>query len=302
MEQVTVLMSTYNGKRFLKEQIESILNQSGVEVTLVIRDDGSSDGTKEILKEYGRLDNVKVFFGENEGPAMSFMSLVRDAEMETEYLAYADQDDIWLPEKLKEAVSAIGHRRERAVLYCSNQTVADEEGHGICLRYKEDPPTDLLNIIDKNHIAGCTMVMNSRLTALLKEKRPSDELIRERMHDTWTIAVAASVGKVIYDPRSFICYRQHEDNVVGLKRRNPVRRFKEKLRTAASGKKDYHVYFAEELDRLFHDSLRKDAAYYIRLYRNAVTLKGKMRLLTDRHFQRKYFRSKLSFAAKLLIS
>ena len=62
------------------------------------------------------------------------------------------------------------------------------------------------------------------------------------------------------------------------------------------------MYFAEELDRLFHDSLRKDAAYYIRLYRNAVTLKGKMRLLTDRHFQRKYFRSKLSFAAKLLIS
>ena len=142
MEQVTVLMSTYNGKRFLKEQIESILNQSGVEVTLVIRDDGSSDGTKEILKEYGRLDNVKVLFGENEGPAMSFMSLVRGAEMETEYLAYADQDDIWLPEKLKEAVSAIGHRRERAVLYCSNQTVADEEGHGICLRYKEDPDHD----------------------------------------------------------------------------------------------------------------------------------------------------------------
>lgn len=301
MDEITVLMSTYNGERYLRAQIDSILSQKGVRVKLAVRDDGSSDGTKGILADYAARGLVTVYSGENMGPALSFMQLIGEVKAETAFYAFADQDDIWLPGKLKRAVMAIGRRRDRPVLYASNQMVTDGEGREIGLRHEKRPPTDLLNIIDKNHLAGCTFVFTRSLMELLQARQPVPRLIRERMHDTWAIAVAAAVGGVLYDERAWMKYRLHGENVVGLSEKPLRQRLGEKLRAAALREEDYHRFFAEELRRLFGDRLRADAAHVIGLYRNTRTLRGKLALLMDPYFRRKYCRSRLSFAAKLLL-
>ena len=118
MDKVAILMSTYNGEKYLDEQIGSILAQEGVDVTLYIRDDGSSDRTAEIIKYYCKsYHNVSFTQGENLGVGNSFMQLVYDAKDVYYYYAFADQDDIWLPEKIKMAADKIKESK-RPLLYC----------------------------------------------------------------------------------------------------------------------------------------------------------------------------------------
>ena len=102
---VTVLMSTYNGERFLKEQLDSILQQQDVDVRLCVRDDGSTDGTMDILLEYA--DAIELTIGNNFGVGNSFMSMVYSANLESDYYAFSDQDDIWMPDKLISAVDEL---------------------------------------------------------------------------------------------------------------------------------------------------------------------------------------------------
>ena len=102
MKTVYVMLSSYNGEKYIAEQIDSILHQTGVSVTLAIRDDGSSDGTGEILRRYAsENENVKVAFGENVGYAKSFFELIKTSPEGFDYYALSDQDDVWTEDKLK---------------------------------------------------------------------------------------------------------------------------------------------------------------------------------------------------------
>ena len=94
-KKVLILLSTYNGERYIKEQIESLLKQENVKVSILVRDDGSTDGTINILNEYQKQGKLKWYTGENLKPAKSFMNLVENAP-EYEYYAFCDQDDVWL--------------------------------------------------------------------------------------------------------------------------------------------------------------------------------------------------------------
>ena len=137
MISVAVIMSTYNGEKYLGEQIDSILNQKDLEVTLFVRDDGSSDGTKNILEKYAR-DNGKIHinFGVNAGVGNSFMNALYSVPDTFDYYAFADQDDIWLENKLFQAVKAL--QESGKMLYASNQENTDKDGNSLGLRYKED--------------------------------------------------------------------------------------------------------------------------------------------------------------------
>ena len=180
---VAVLLSTYNGARYLREQIDSILNQKDVNVLLYIRDDRSTDDTPKILKEYEHHENLSARYAENVGAPASFMDLVRTVPLEADYYAFADQDDIWQSEKLIRATDAIRACRKEAepVLYASNQTVADQNGMPLRIRFPKNPPIDLLNIIDKNYIAGCTFVFNRALMVALRSCEQPTELIESRI-------------------------------------------------------------------------------------------------------------------------
>lgn len=211
---VTVLLSSYNGEKFIDELIKSILNQINVDVNLVIRDDGSKDSTISILKEYSKLNNVSVNFADNIGVIESFLNLI-DTAPETDFYALADQDDIWHEDKLKKAIEMLSASdKETALLYGANQNCVDINKNFLYLHFENDI-SDKLNIesvIFKNLVAGCTMVFNKKLLKILQEEKQSRAIAKLRMHDTWIILVALVKGKVFYDHRPCMDYRRHGNN------------------------------------------------------------------------------------------
>lgn len=222
MYRVAVLMSTFNGEKYLNEQIDSILFQEDVNLTLYIRDDGSTDKTIEIINEYlKKTSSVILTKGNNIGVGNSFMQLVYDVPNEYDFYAFSDQDDVWLPGKLKRAIEIISAYR-KPILYSSNQTLVDKNLEYLGMRYSQKPDTGYLQILCKNKISGCTMVWNNTLNKLLqsKNRRPTSTLLQNRIHDVWVAMVAAIVGDIYFDMKSYIQYRQHENNVVGAKQKN----------------------------------------------------------------------------------
>ncbi len=211
-------MSTYNGGKYLKEQIESILAQEGTEVTLFVRDDGSTDETKELLMRYMEQYGIVVTFGQNAGVGNSFMQLLYSVPEEFDYYAFSDQDDIWMPDKLAAAERKL-EAEEGPALYTSNQMLTDAAGNETGLRYQSNPGTSVQQILHNNKLAGCTFVWNSRMHAFYRDerRRPDPALLKVRIHDVWTAMAAAVAGTVIYDQEAHILYRQHESNVVGAK-------------------------------------------------------------------------------------
>ena len=125
---VAVIMSTYNGEKFLDEQINSILSQKDVVVHLYVRDDGSTDSTRQILSNTQKNNkNLHLFFENNIGVGNSFMKCLYYAKANYDYYAFSDQDDIWLPEKLIKAITFLEENHKE--LYCSNQMCVDRYGN-----------------------------------------------------------------------------------------------------------------------------------------------------------------------------
>lgn len=208
---VQILMSTYNGERFLREQIESLLRQSWKNVEILIRDDGSKDGTREILNEYSdKYENIQVYLESNLGVARSFFELLKKSD--ADYVAFCDQDDIWLEKKIEAAVVKLEQEKGPA-LYCSNKFLVDSTGNPMKKQDIRKRRPGFGNAVVECICTGCTAVMNQELAEILKEKVPEHAIL----HDWWTYLAASYVGKVIYDEQAYIYYRQHQENVVGAK-------------------------------------------------------------------------------------
>lgn len=215
MMYVTVLMSTYNGEKYLKDQIDSILKQENVNLRLIIRDDGSSDGTVDIIKEYTtNRDNVEFIQAPNVGAANSFLELMRYANVDNnaDFFAFSDQDDIWLPEKMYQASLKIRELpQDVPALYFSNLYITRGDNSQRSLMYESALPINNSHLMVENFAAGCTIMFNKMaLTTFLKLQ--VNNLI---MHDKRLIHMCMLLGNIVYDSNAYICYRQHEDNVIG---------------------------------------------------------------------------------------
>ncbi|MBR2683940.1 MAG: glycosyltransferase [Atopobiaceae bacterium] len=215
---VLVMMATYNGAAYVREQIESVLTQHEVDVTLRICDDQSPDDTFAICQEYEAKD-PRVHATRNEqnlGVGENFMQMVYDdGSRGYDYYAFCDQDDIWLPEKLIVAITKISHLMNptEPTLYYSDVIDFDGEREwrelGPFKPCEEHPATLLLN----NWASGCTMVFNQALRDLLCRYRPKP---LPRIHDSWTHLVARYCGTVVADlSYSGIRRRITGNNVVG---------------------------------------------------------------------------------------
>lgn len=214
---VNVLMSTYNGEKYVKQQIDSILNQRDVNVFLTIRDDGSTDKTVSILTEYNQLANVSVTVGGNVGFRESFISLYSNLRKEdADYYAFSDQDDEWLPEKLVQAIEMLNKKSANLpTLYISDRYVANEDLSKVTGKvYDNYPPYNwnaapISRFVDSRG-AGCVQVWNKAGQNLLEHYIPYNIT-----HDEWVSAVFTFMGTVVYDKRAFINYRRHINNVSG---------------------------------------------------------------------------------------
>lgn len=216
MEDILILMSTYNGEKYISEQIESIISQKGVIIHLLIRDDGSNDSTVRIIQHYISLypNTIGLIKGSNIGWKESFFYLLQYAQKHYpfKYYAFADQDDIWLPEKLKRAVELMSQHNSLPTLYCSN-LIYYKEGKAQGVIYKKDFFSTYKNCLIRNYAIGCTIVLNNRLLRLIVKEIPQLSIA----HDYWCYMVASLCGKVIIDPMALIFYRQHNENQIGCK-------------------------------------------------------------------------------------
>lgn len=214
MEQhAVVLMSTYNGQTYLKEQLDCIFDQTfSGNITVLIRDDGSKDDTEAIALSYPQTENRKITFikADNVGPQRSFLELIRLAP-EADYYFFADQDDVWDLDKIEIGVTAMAQETV-PVSYCSNfrhthmdLTIYEEQA------LRATPNFSPLSIIFYNQIPGCVMGFNWELMDLMKQMELQDVM----MHDSMALSLAAACGKVIYDPQPRISHRIHASNVVG---------------------------------------------------------------------------------------
>lgn len=231
MKNVCVLMSTYNGEKYLQEQIDSIINQQGVNVMLLVRDDGSTDSTVDILERYKQDGILDWYSGKNLRSARSFLDLIYRAP-ECEYYAFSDQDDYWMPEKLHVAVERLGETDAgRSALYCSKTKLVDEKLQPIMQTEKHEfRALGMPSAFIINNAPGCTMVFNRYLLERLRDYYPKNI----GMHDSWAYKICVVTGnQIIADKNAYICYRQHGNNVLGGMN-NPARSWKRRFNNLKS--------------------------------------------------------------------
>lgn len=298
---VAVVMSTYNGQRFLRKQIDSIMNQKRIAVSLYIRDDGSKDNTVSIIKKY-KENNIHLIKGQNVGVGNSFMNCLYSAPRNFDYYCFADQDDIWDEDKISTAIDKIKDVMHPA-LYCSNQRLVDAEGNTIGHRYENGEKPDLrpMKILNQNQATGCTMVWNRQLNELLvdKKRRPSKELLVKRIHDAWVAMVASVVGELIYDKNAHIAYRQHENNVVGIRKENILKVWHEKLHNKSL--RNGRSALATEIFSKYSDLNDSQLMQHLEEISMCKGLKSKVRLIQRGYIFGYSGESRLSISLKVLI-
>lgn len=214
---IAVLLCSYNGSEYIRQQIDSIINQSETEWTVFVSDDGSTDGTLDILQSYRDKLGSKRFViinGPGKGFAWNFLSLLEKCGDNFDYYAFCDQDDEWMPNKLTMSISILsGYDCNVPSVYCGRTSLVDEK----CLHLGESPlfskPPSFKNALIQSIAGGNTMVLN-RAARNIVNKTPED--VKIVSHDWWIYIVITAVGgNIYYDPKPSINYRQHTNNIVG---------------------------------------------------------------------------------------
>jgi len=291
MRRVAVLMSTFNGESFIEEQLVSILAQEGVEVSLFVRDDGSSDQTCNIIKNYVESNkNIKLILGSNLGPARSFLELVRiafNSGEEYNYYSFADQDDIWKSDKLSSAIKQL--ESEEADTYYSSVELysKDEKLNGYLKSGKKLSKKEFML---RNNAAGCTIVFSSAIANLVARYNPN----WVEMHDSWIMRVTICTNhKIAYSKESHIMYRIHDNNTCGVSHgfvsnaKSSYLSLKNNNRIASST--------AKEL-LLGYDDLISDKDYYQYLYwLSIVNLQKHRRIVFFRYIKMRDLSSKTNY-------
>ena len=219
MAKLAILLATYQGAPYLSAQLESFAAQSVSDWRLIASDDGSSDGTLEILEGFATKHPVTRLEGPRLGATANFLSLLARAP-DAQWTALSDQDDVWLPDRLARGVAAL-QGLEGPALYCSATEVTDATlGHPSPSRSVPKPP-GFRNALLQNIAAGNTILMNRAALDLARRHAPAvmQQVPGLAVHDWWLYQLITGVGgQVIYDPTPTLLYRQHGGNEIGVNR------------------------------------------------------------------------------------
>lgn len=228
---VAVVMSTYNGAAHVAEQLESILAQDVGEVAVYVRDDGSTDGTVDVLEPYERRGRITLSRGENVGVAASFVELLRSVPPGHDFVALADQDDVWHPDKLSRALSVMaGGPADVPLLYCSEYVFCDADMVPQGRSHLNRIGVPFERMLYENVTSGNTMVLNGRLAGLVAAAG-SDGVY---CHDWWIALVASALGEILYDDFCSLEYRRTGSNASPTGS-SPLSLLRYRVRTFLSG-------------------------------------------------------------------
>ena len=213
---VAILMATYNGSRYLIDQLESISSQNHFNWIIIASDDGSSDQTLAILKEYQqRWPKGKLIIreGPREGFCQNFLSMACDPKIKADFYAFCDQDDVWRPEKLSISLKNIyDNQNDLAYLYCGRTIYVDNNLKYIGYSPLFSFPRTFRNALVQSIAGGNTMVFNQKVKDLLEKTGVVDH----PSHDWWVYQLVTGIGGIVYyDPVPLLLYRQHKYALVG---------------------------------------------------------------------------------------
>lgn len=261
-------MSTYNGERYLDEQIQSIINQTYSNWVLYIRDDGSKDKTPQIINKYANKYPNIVFFNQgkikNVGVVKSFMDLLEHTS--ADYYMFSDQDDVWLKDHVSDIVNSLKQNEPGPVCVFTDLEIVNQELEPIRRMNGNNVWTDFRLLLFTNCITGCAMALNDELKRLVKFDEIDYRYVF--MHDWWIGLLAAAFGKLVYLNKATILYRQHGDNVVGENKKNT---FSYLLYRATHHKPEraqiqHSINFAYEFNREYPGTLEGKNMQYITKY------------------------------------
>lgn len=270
-KKVEILMATYNGEQYLKEQLDSILNQDYDNWILRVCDDASTDETFRILTEYQEQFPDKIILMKNQegfGSAKkNFMHLIQNSTCD--YVMCCDQDDVWLPNKVRVTLETMkkNEQDELPILIHTDLKVVDSELHVISESFFEHSnfrkEFQLNEILIQNFVTGCTMMMNRSMLELMKRVKDCNRIL---MHDWVASILATSIGKIVFVDVPTMLYRQHAINSVGAKKYG-FALFVSKIREAKMKKSIMDTMVqAGEIAKLYQDILDEEKYQFIHQY------------------------------------
>lgn len=302
---ILILLSTYNGEKFVQEQIESLEKQINVFIKILIRDDGSKDSTVKILKEQAAIyKNIEIVEGNNIGCAKSFSELLLLAQQykEFSYYAFCDQDDYWLEDKLYVALKNIitlEAEKKQQVLYCSNLWIVNSQLENKKLKYNPNyVKISKSGSLAESYGTGCTMVFNKDVLDFYCTHLPE----HIHLHDLWIFHQVVFLGKIFFDDNSYILYRQHGNNVVGAKND-----FKSKIKSKFKSLKTlseqhYREYEAQEILKVYKDFLlEQDKKQIEKVSRYKEKLSKRLELFFSKKIRRRNGLDNFFFKIRVLL-
>lgn len=268
---ISIIMGTYNGGKYLKEQINSILNQDFCNWKLFIFDDGSTDNTEEISLKFAQENPDRVFYNKNlikYGAAGNFFNGIRRVALElapeSKYFCFSDQDDVWVKDKLSRSLAEMQKIEDSSIptLVYSDVAVTDKTLKVLNNSYfkylKINPKKIELNyLLMENKLIGGTIMLNKKIIELEleAEKRGLNFKNKAKMHDWWFGLIASSFGKIGRVAGITEYYRQHESNVIGgesffaytISRLSRVSEIKKRIYENIEQAEEFLRYFSKDL-------------------------------------------------------
>ena len=209
---VQILLSTYNGEKYLEEQLDSILNQKGdFSLKILVRDDGSKDGTLEILEKYSKKIEMQIIRGENIGVNKSLKELFMNCDTDCDYFSISDQDDVWLETKIQTAIESLSKNKSKLKMFASRSLVTDINMNVIGKTQDPEDRVSYYNAMVQNVCPGHTQVFNKDVLLKLKQNYSENIFVI----DWWIYLLVSSMGEITFDRRCFVKHRQHGLNSAG---------------------------------------------------------------------------------------
>jgi glycosyltransferase involved in cell wall biosynthesis len=303
---IDILLATFNGEKYLAEQLNSIIRQSCTNWKLIIRDDGSTDKTLEIIKDYVKKNPVKIILIDdnngNSGACNNFSRLIGFTG--ADYIMFCDQDDVWLPDKIELTLAKMKrmeseYGKQTPVLVYTDLKVVGQNLKPLAesfWKYQKIKPAygkKLNNLLVQNSISGCTVMFNSSLKKLIGNIPPE-----ALMHDWWVALIACVFGKSEYINQATMLYRQHKKN---LSNSGQALNFKNRVN------KFFRYNSKYQLKKDFQDS-QQQARVFLSMYQDKLNKKDlkEIQIFSDLHqlgfFKKRFYMLKYGFLKNNFIS